>query len=481
VVDIPRIPPPPIFSTLGKLLTTQNLFFFPTPSAFGLHINPGPKTNRKEDCGMLTKKLCFRKYLILSVPLCLATYVGAQSTPSQNPTRDNDIETSPSSPDRDINYRDLSSFNKFLEDHREIAEQLRRDPSLADNKKFLKNHPELQNFLRQNPQIRDGLKDNANGFMSAETRFERNEYEVANFDRFLDTHRNVAAELTKNPSLADNQRYLKDHPELQSYLQDHPEIRERLEQNPNAFMNEEVRWQQSGGDRDRNVAYDRDRNNGYGNGVVDDDHGDRNNDRRDIASFDRFLDSHPEISEQLQKQPSLADNKQFLKEHPALQSYLQQNPAVRERLEQNPTVFMDQEARWEHSGDGRVADQYARYDQDRNNNYSYNRDRDNRNDYDRDRDAHQHFGEFLGAHQDIAADMANNPSLCKDHDYLQTHPELQDYLNTHPEVRQPLTSDPNTFMTQQFNSNGQSGQTGKMPAPATTQPGSAAQPKPNKQ
>jgi len=201
------------------------------------------------------------------------------------------------------------------------------------------------------------------------------------------------------------------------------------------------------------------------------------NGRGDIASFDQFLDSHREIAEQLRRQPSLADNKQFLKDHPALQSYLQRNPSVRERLEQNPNAFMGQEAYWEHSGDDRTADLDARYDRDRNNNAKgYDRNRH----ADRDRDAQKHFGEFLGSHQDIAAQLSRNPSLCKDHAYLQNHPELQAYLNEHPEVRQPLTSYPDTFMksTQQFNSNGE---TGKMPAPTATQPGTTTQPKPYKQ
>jgi hypothetical protein len=38
---------------------------------------------------MLTSKLSFSKWLALSVPLCWATYVRAQSAPSQNPAHDN--------------------------------------------------------------------------------------------------------------------------------------------------------------------------------------------------------------------------------------------------------------------------------------------------------------------------------------------------------------------------------------------------------
>ena len=48
---------------------------------------------------------------------------------------------------------------------------------------------------------------------------------------------------------------------------------------------------------------------------------DQDNDttRGELASFDRFMDSHPEIAEQLRKNPSLVDNKEFVQGHPALQ------------------------------------------------------------------------------------------------------------------------------------------------------------------
>jgi hypothetical protein len=434
---------------------------------------------------MLTQTLRIKKWLALSVPLCFATYVGAQTAPSQNPTRDTDVDSSRSAPDRDINHGDLARFDQFLDSHREIAEQLRKDPSLADNKRFLKDHPELQTYLRQNPDIRDALKDDPTTFMSAEDRFERNEVdrgELANFDRFLDAHRDIAAELRKDPSLIDNKQYLKDHPQLATYLQDHPEIRAQIDRNPNGFMHQEESYDRFEGSRYGNNNPNGSRNPGSNTSNNDDFR------RSDIGRFDQFLDSHPEIAEQLRKQPSLADNQQFLKDHPALQSYLQQNPSIRARLEQNPNALMSSEAYWEHSGDDRAQDRNDRdndyaYNRDRNNGNDYDRDRsngvaDNNRDMDRDRDVHQRFGEFLGSHQDIAAQLSRNPSLCKDHDYLQNHPALQAYLNQHPDVRQQLTSDPDTFMksTQQFNYNGQ-----KTPATAATQPGTTPQPKPYKQ
>ncbi len=404
---------------------------------------------------MRTKKSYLRKWLAFPIFLCLSTYVQAQSAPAQNPTRDN-VDPSRSVPDRDINRTELAQFDQFLGAHPEIAEQLRKDPSLANNREFVKNHPALQTYLHDHPQTRDALKDDPNTFMSAENRFDRNEAsrgESANFDRFLDAHREIATQLRKNPSLLDNQQYLKDHPELQSYLQDHPAIRQQIKENPSASTQQE----------DSYHRFEDSRN--------------RDSDRRELANFDQFLDSHREISEQLRKQPTLVDNKQFLKDHPALQSYLQQHPAVREQRAQNPNAFMDQEAHYERSGEDRNMDRNSAYDRDRDNNDAYDRNRDDRNrDMDRDRDAQKHFGEFLGSHQDIAEQLSKNPSLAKDHDYLQNHRELQEYLNSHPEVRQPLTSDPDSFMksTQQFNN---SGQAGKIPAAPT----STTQPKPNKQ
>jgi hypothetical protein len=45
-----------------------------------------------------------------------------------------------------------------------------------------------------------------------------------------------------------------------------------------------------------------------------------------LAGFDSFLESHPEVAEQLRKDPSLVNNQEFVEGHPALKDYLQQHP-----------------------------------------------------------------------------------------------------------------------------------------------------------
>jgi hypothetical protein len=187
---------------------------------------------------MKTRKLHFKGWLTfsaLAISCSLATPAKAQSTKPL--------------PDTDTTRQELASFDQFLDSHRETAEQLRKDPSLVNNEGFMKSHPALQTYLQQHPQIREEIKESPETFMRKENRFDRPDYtrdrdttrrEVANFDQFLDSHRETAEQLRKDPSLVNNEQFVKSHSDLQAYLQQHPEVREEIKENPNAFMHQEV-------------------------------------------------------------------------------------------------------------------------------------------------------------------------------------------------------------------------------------------------
>ena len=369
--------------------------------------------------------------LTLSACFALSQPAAAQSAPAQ--------DTRPAQ-DRDATRAELANFDRFLDSHREIADQLRKDPSLVDNREFVTNHPALQTYLQDHPAVREAIKQDPNGFMKDENRFDRREddhdrdshrAELENFDRFLDSHREISEQLRKDPTLVDNREFVTSHPALQTYLQDHPTVREAIRQNPDSFMRAEDRLDRRDDNRDRDAN------------------------RAELANFDRFLDSHREISEQLRKDPSLVDNRDFVKNHPALQTYLQDHPAVRESIKQDPNAFMQEEARYDRREDGLDRD----------------RDRDGRRTDFNDHDVtHRHFGEFLGGHADIAARLSENPSLVKDQNFVDSHPELKQYLNSNPDVRENLMANPDEFVkaSQQFNTT--NGQSVKPPA---------AKPKPN--
>ena len=461
----------------------------------------------------------FKRWSALSALATLfwfPAFAGAQTMPAQKSDG-----SSSEAQDRDPNRQELARFDQFLDSHHEIAEQVRKDPSLLNNKEFVKNHPALQSYLQDHPGVRDELKQDPSAFMRQEDRYDRREDmrggnrnasrpELARFDQFLDGHREISERLRKNPSLVNDQQYLKEHPELQSYLQNHPAVRQEITQNPNAFMQAEERYDQ----RENDVNSDRNRDPEHNNvartnrnaspnntgtsenanqsqnqnndanrdrddrdvsrdshanriGNSDRDDRDHNADRQERDHFDQFLDRHREVGEQLRKDPSLANNPKFLKDHPALQTYLQDHPAVRSEIKNDANGFMQEQDRFNRDR-AQSAGRYGRYDDDTM-----------RNDRDRDRGfTHSAgFGEFLNAHSDVARQLSKDPSLVKNQEFMKNHPELQSYLDAHPEEREQLMQNPQGFLksaqqTPQFNNGhvNSNGQAAKPPSPPTTDP-----------
>ncbi len=319
--------------------------------------------------------------------------------------------------DSDITQRQVASLDRFMDSHPEIAEQLRRNPSLINNEEFVENHPALQDYLQQHPGVREEFSENPRTFMKQEERFDRREEgvgvdndmtrrEISGMDNFLDKHPEIAEQLQRNPSLINNKDFVQNHPDLQQFLQEHPGIREQFAANPQAFMNREQRFEQHE-EPQETINNDRDMN------------------RRPLAGADNFLDNHPEIAEQLQRNPSLINNKEFVENHPDLQQYLQQHPEVREQFQANPQAFMNREQRFEQREERgmSVADR------------------------DRMHAEAGGFSEFLGSHAQIAQEVNANPALINDKDYLAHHSDLREFLKAHPMVKQQMAANPQAFLS----------------------------------
>jgi hypothetical protein len=313
----------------------------------------------------------------------------------------------------DASAREVVEFNRFLQGHQEVAVELHSKPWLVDNYNYLQNHPELKSYLNDHPGLKDEISRNPVAFMQEDAQ----RSELAQFSRFLDTHREVAEQLRNDPTLANNYNFLQSHPEVKTYLSEHTAVQEALHDNAVTFMKEEEGFSRNSGGRGLSAG-------GPGPGVnpggPDRSGPDRDQYRRQLADFNRFLDDHREIAEQVRKDPSLADNREFVQNHPALDTFLRDNPGVRADLRQDPNAFMHQEDRM---------------------NASENRD---------DRDAmHDHmadFGGFLGDHRDIARDLDRDPSAVKNREFVENRPDLSTYLNAHPDVRSDLMANPQDFV-----------------------------------
>lgn len=138
------------------------------------------------------------------------------------------------------------------------------------------------------------------------------QHPYANMREFFQTHPNDAAALQANPSLIDNPQWVRNHPQLHEFLQSHPNARVDFKSNPYGFMNREE------GRR------------GGGNAYV---------------NTENFMRNHPEVERQLQANPALADNPNYVRNHPGLQEFLANHPQARRDLRNHPYATMNRAER----------------------------------------------------------------------------------------------------------------------------------------
>ena len=335
-----------------------------------------------------------------------------------------------------MTWRQTSGLDQFLDSHPDVSDQLRKDPSLVNNEEFVENHPALQQYLQSHPEVREQLNQNPNEVIRQEQRFDRNEdrdrdqdrdsrrSELATMDRFMDNHPEIAEQIRKNPSLMDDRRFVESHPALQQFLAANPGVRDAVRANPNAFMSAEGRY-------------------------------DQRQDMRMDATMDRFLDNHPEIAEQLRKNPGLVNHEKFVQGHPALQQFLTEHPELRQEFKSDPNGFMNQEQRFDQRQDSRFG-----------------------RDGDATRGQLSSFHEFLEGHANVSTELSKNPSLASNEEYLENHPALNTYLKSHPQVKEELQENPQSFVksAQSF----ESATPGTMPKSKTTAKGTEKLAQPQK-
>jgi len=156
--------------------------------------------------------------------------------------------------------------------------------------------------------------------------------ELRSFNHYLQQHPDTARRLWEKPDRVNDPDFVGRHDDLREWMTNHPNAANALRENPQQFMAEERHFQ----------SYDQDFNSG-------------DERRGELAHFDWFLDSHPEIRQDLMSRPELATRDSYLGDHPALRNYLERHQAVRDMLRDHPREFMDREAqlaRREHENQG---------------------------------------------------------------------------------------------------------------------------------
>ena len=124
--------------------------------------------------------------------------------------------------------RALREFDRFLDHHPLLEDQLRLDPALVTNQAFLSKTPELREFLGTNPRVDDGLNAYPQYFLnrgllrqaSAPVPFR----ELAPFKDLFQQDPKLKQELTENLELIRDSNYWESHVALRECILQHPAL-----------------------------------------------------------------------------------------------------------------------------------------------------------------------------------------------------------------------------------------------------------------
>jgi hypothetical protein len=217
---------------------------------------------------------------------------------------------------------ELQSFKQFLANHPWIANKLRENPSLANDKGFQHHSPELPQFLNAHPFVQSNFKIDANGVMSRVQQSDLgspnnhlNYQEMRNFKHFLSIHPWIADKLRQKPSLANDKGFLNGAHELPEFLNAHPYVQAQIRADASGVMR---RVQELPPDEPRPGAHS-----------------------SDYEALKLFMDNHKWIAEKLKDDPSRATNKDFLKDSRELRQFLEAHPYLQEQFKQDARGTLD--------------------------------------------------------------------------------------------------------------------------------------------
>lgn len=99
----------------------------------------------------------------------------AQQPMSEQPPQAGDKDRDKSAMSAGPSKKDGKKFDKFLDSHKDIADDLQKDPNRVNDPGYVSSHQDLAKFLDDNPEIREQLKANASAFMNRENKSEKHE------------------------------------------------------------------------------------------------------------------------------------------------------------------------------------------------------------------------------------------------------------------------------------------------------------------
>jgi hypothetical protein len=224
-----------------------------------------------------------------------------------------------------ISERDLRSFQRYLDDHWETAQQLYRNPDLINDREYVRDHDALRDWLRDHPEAAREIRDNPRAVLWRErgrgsegrddgsTRL--TDRQRRNWEEFLDEHRAVARDLANNPDLVNDTRYVHDHGALDEWLREHREAAAIIMANPSAYITRSSRSSEPEPDSGQPTA-------------------------RDIQSFEQYLDRNWEVADALYRDPELIKSRRFIRDNPSLDDWMRAHPTAARAIRERPQDYL---------------------------------------------------------------------------------------------------------------------------------------------
>ena len=325
----------------------------------------------------------------------------------------------------------LVTLHKFLEANPGVLKQLETNPDLVNKADFVKANPQLTAFLQAHPDLREDWREDPTLAMvqmnfPVPKPLPASEKQMTALDGFLDANSGIAKQLEAKPWLINNPDFLKDNPKLVAFLKNHPDIRADWRSEP-ALMMAELRHIDSLDAKASGTP------TSSANGTTKptmppskapDQDDNESPKASQIAALDKFMDANTGVAKQLEANPSLIKNQDFLSKNSDLVAFLKDHPDLAEDWRQNPALTMTDLRRMDNLEQAR----------------SIGRDVDVRT-------AVQNFDNFLDNHPAITAELDHHPSLATNKGFVDAHPDLKTFLESHPGVVGELRNNPQSFMT----------------------------------
>ena len=181
--------------------------------------------------------------------------VNPGSSPPSYATPSSGTASIPARSNSRVSPEDVARMDQFLEDHRDIAKQLEKDPLLVTDHKFLDKHKDLRRFFDENVRLREVFADNPQFFTarsgnlrSAESigtdpSTELADRDLAEMEKFLQKHKDIARQLRTNAWMGKEPRYLEHHKDLRRFFDEHAHVQEEFDENPGAFMRRQAEFE----------------------------------------------------------------------------------------------------------------------------------------------------------------------------------------------------------------------------------------------